>query len=150
MGSEPILIVEDESIIARDIQQRLSHFGYTVSAIASSGEEVLLKAADLSPALVLMDIVLKGKMDGVETAARLQAQRDVPIVYLTAYADDTTLQRAMATAPYGYVMKPIVDKQLQTAIAIALDKHQTVHALRDYQQVDGDQLQASKIEAVGT
>jgi signal transduction histidine kinase len=80
----------------------------------------------------------------------LQAQRDVPIVYLTAYADDTTLQRAMATAPYGYVMKPIVDKQLQTAIAIALDKHQTVHALRDYQQVDGDQLQASKIEAVGT
>jgi CheY-like chemotaxis protein len=150
MSSEPILVVEDETIIARDIQQRLSRLGYTVSAIASSGEEALHKTADLSPALVLMDIVLKGKMDGVEAAARLQAQRDVPIVYLTAYADDTTLQRAMATGPYGYVMKPIVDKQLHTAIAIALDKHRAAYALRERPQLDEDQLQARKLEAIGT
>jgi signal transduction histidine kinase len=150
MASEPILIVEDERIIARDIQQRLSRLGYTVSAIASSGVEALHKTADLSPALVLMDIVLKGNMDGVEAAVRLQAQRDVPIVYLTAYADDTTLQRAMATGPYGYVMKPIVDKQLHTAIAIALDKHRAAHALREHQQMDEDQLQARKLEAIGT
>jgi len=150
MAPESILIVEDESIIARDIQQRLSRLGYTVAAIASSGEEALHKTADLSPALVLMDIVLKGKMDGVEAAARLQTQRDVPIVYLTAYADDITLQRAMATAPYGYVMKPIVDKQLHTAIAIALDKHRVAHALRERQQMDEDQLQARKLEAIGT
>jgi len=150
MSSEPILVVEDETIIARDIQQRLSRLGYTVSVIASSGEEALQKTADLSPALVLMDIVLKGKMDGVEAAARLQAQRDVPIVYLTAYADDTTLQRAMATGPYGYIMKPIVDKQLYTAIAIALDKHRAAHALRKRQQMEEDQLQARKLEAIGT
>lgn len=150
MASEPILVVEDEAIIARDIQQRLSRLGYTVAAIASSGEDALHKAAALSPTLVLMDIVLKGTMDGVEVAARLQAQRDVPVVYLTAYADDTTLQRAMATAPYGYVMKPIVDTQLQTAIAIALDKHRAAHALRERQQMDAGQLQARKQEAIGT
>jgi signal transduction histidine kinase len=97
-----------------------------------------------------MDIVLKGKMDGVETAARLQAQHDVPIVFLTAYADDTTLQRALATGPYGYIMKPIVDKQLQTAIAIALHKHQAARALREPQPMDEDQLQARKLEAIGT
>jgi CheY-like chemotaxis protein len=150
MGAEPILIVEDESIIARDIQQRLSRLGYMVSAIASSGEEVFRQAAILSPALVLMDIVLKGKMDGVEVASRLQAQWDVPIVYLTAYADDATLQRALATEPYGYVMKPIVDQQLQIAIAIALDKHRAAHVLRELQPTDEELLQASKLEAIGT
>ena len=72
-----------------------------MSAVVSSGPEALHTTADLAPALVLMDIVLKGEMDGVETATRLQAQHDVPIVYLTAYADDATLQRAMTTAPYG-------------------------------------------------
>jgi signal transduction histidine kinase len=150
MASEPILVVEDETIIARDIQQRLCRLGYPVSAIASSGEDALHKAADLSPALVLMDIVLKGKMDGVEVASRLRAQRDVPVVYLTAYADETTLRRAMATEPYGYIMKPIVDKQLQIAIAIALDKYRAAHALRELQRMHEDQLQASKFEAIGT
>ena len=150
MASESILVVEDEAIIARDIQQRLYRLGYTVSAIASSGEEALHKVADLSPALVLMDIVLKGNMDGVEAAARLQAQYDVPVVYLTAYADNTTLQRALATEPYGYVMKPIIDKQLQTTLAIALEKYRARHASKAFQPMDEEQLQDRKLEAIGT
>ncbi|NJR44272.1 response regulator [bacterium] len=118
-----ILIVEDENIIARDIQRRLTSLGYAVPAIASSGQEALHKAATLRPDLALMDIVLKGDMDGVETAAHMHRRLQIPVVYLTAYADDQTWQRARATEPFGYVLKPVLDRQLQTVIEIALDKH---------------------------
>jgi PAS domain S-box-containing protein len=120
-----LLIVEDENIIAKDIQRRLTRLGYSVPAIASSGRDALQKTADVRPDLVLMDIVLKGDMDGVDTAARVQTRFQIPVVYLTAYADEHTWQRAVAMAPFGYVLKPVIDRQLQTVIEIALDKHRT-------------------------
>jgi len=123
MAHETILVVEDEKIIAIDIQQRLQSLGYAVPTIAASGLDALQKAADLCPDLVLMDIVLKGDMDGIETAEQVRTQFQIPVVYLTAYADEGTWQRALATAPFGYVLKPLVDRQLQTVIEIALDKH---------------------------
>src|SRR5688572_14222217 len=105
MAHAHLLIVEDENIIAKDIQRRLTRLGYFVPAIASSGREALQKTADVRPDLVLMDIVLKGDMDGVDTAAQVQRRFQIPVVYLTAYADEHTWQRATATAPFGYVLK---------------------------------------------
>jgi PAS domain S-box-containing protein len=125
MAQERLLIVEDENIIAKDIQRRLTRLGYSVPAIASSGRDALQKTATVHPDLILMDIVLKGDMDGVDAAAQVQEHFQIPIVYLTAYADEHTWQRAMATEPFGYVLKPVIDRQLQTVIEIALDKHRT-------------------------
>jgi signal transduction histidine kinase len=143
MAQPHILVVEDENIIALDIQQRLKTLGYAVSAIASSGEEVLQRATAVHPDLVLMDIVLKGDMDGIDLAERF-VMLDVPVVYLTAYADEKTLQRAKATRPFGYLLKPFTDSQLQTTIEVALHKYhsdrQTAHAW----------LTTKKLEAVGT
>ncbi|MGH7258777.1 MAG: response regulator, partial [Nitrospiraceae bacterium] len=89
-----ILVVEDEPIVAKDIQLSLRRLGYRVPATATSGEEAIRKAKESHPDLILMDIVLKGKMDGVETVQHIRKQYDVPVIYLTAYADDHTLERA--------------------------------------------------------
>ncbi|MFN6560928.1 MAG: response regulator [Nostoc sp. ChiSLP01] len=123
MTNVKILVVEDEAIVAKDLQSRLSKFGYAVPAIASSGEEAINKAIQTSPDLVLMDIRLKGNMDGIEAAQEISRQLDIPIIYLTAYADDTTLQRAKITEPFGYLLKPFKEKELQTNIEITLVKH---------------------------
>ena len=92
MPNAQILVVEDEAIVAKNIQSELQSMGYAVPAIASSGEEALQKTAETHPDLVLMDISLKGGMDGVETSGRILERFDVPVVYLTAYADEHTLQ----------------------------------------------------------
>ena len=143
MAQPHILVVEDENIIALDIQWRLKTLGYAVPAIASSGEEALQRSAAVHPDLVLMDIVLKGDMDGIDLAERF-VMLDVPVVYLTAYADEKTLQRAKATRPFGYLLKPFTDSQLQTTIEIALNKHRT-----DRQTAQA-WLTTKKLEAVGT
>src|SRR4051812_29910751 len=106
MGNAQILVVEDESIIAKGIQNDLRNMGYAVPAVAASGAEALEKAAETYPDLVLMDIVLKGDMDGIETSRQIRDRFDVPIVYLTAYEDDITLRRAKITEPFGYLLKP--------------------------------------------
>jgi len=123
MTNAKILVVEDEAIVAKDLQYRLKKFGYTVPAIASSGEEAINKAIEISPDLVLMDIRLKGNMDGIEAAQEISRGLDIPIIYLTAYADDTTLQRAKITEPFGYLLKPFKEKELHTNIEITLVKH---------------------------
>ncbi|MFN6513100.1 MAG: response regulator [Nostoc sp. CreGUA01] len=123
MTNAKILVVEDEAIVAKDLQYRLNKFGYTVPAIASSGEEAINKAVEITPDLVLMDIKLKGKMDGIEAAQEISRQLDIPIIYLTAYADDTTLERAKITEPFGYLLKPFKEKELKTNIEITLIKH---------------------------
>ena len=143
MAQPHILVVEDENIIALDIQQRLKTLGYAVPAIASSGEEALQRSAVVHPDLVLMDIVLKGDMDGIDLAERF-VMLDVPVVYLTAYTDEKTLQRAKATRPFGYLLKPFTDSQLQTTIEIALHKH------RSDRQTAQAWLTTKKLEAVGT
>ncbi|MFB0525775.1 MAG: histidine kinase dimerization/phosphoacceptor domain -containing protein [Phycisphaerae bacterium] len=117
-----ILVVEDESIVGKDIQKTLQNLGYDVPCVVSSGEAAIQKAEENRPDLVLMDIILKGKMDGIEAAAQIRSRFNIPVVYLTAYTDDKMLERAKITEPFGYVVKPFEDRELKTAIEMALYK----------------------------
>jgi PAS domain S-box-containing protein len=131
MSKAQIMIVEDESIVALDIRKRLLSMGYAVPAIASSGEEAVYKAGEIRPDLVLMDIKLSGHMDGLETAEQIGARYEIPVVYLTAYADEATLQRAKITKPIGYLLKPLEERELQITIEMALYKHRAERKLRE-------------------
>lgn len=129
-----ILIVEDESVLAMDLELRLQRLGYEVAGTASCGEEAVQMAADLAPSLILMDVMLGAGIDGTEAARRILTQTDLPVVYLTAYSDRATLERARETAPYGYVLKPFSDNDLRVAIEIAAHKHQTDVQMRALQR----------------
>jgi CheY-like chemotaxis protein len=117
-----ILVVEDEAIIAMDIQSILKRIGYQHSEVVSSGEESVQKVASGKPHLVLMDIKLKGDMDGIQAAKRIFYGYHVPVVYITAFGDEATLKRANGTARFGYITKPFEETELQTAIENALLK----------------------------
>ncbi len=134
MTKASILVVEDEIIVAKDIQNRLRKFGYTVPAIASSGEEALEKVVEVNPDLILMDIRLRGNMDGVEAAQEIYANFNIPIIYLTANADDSTLERVKLTEPFGYILKPFKEKELKTNIEITLIKHDLEKKLKENEQ----------------
>ena len=131
MGDAKILVVEDERITAEDIKSGLEFAGYTVPAIVSSGEDAIEKAGELKPDLVLMDIKLKGEMDGIEAAGQIRVRYDIPVIYLTAYSDESTVQRAKVTEPSGYILKertglikkPFEESELHTAIEITLYRH---------------------------
>jgi PAS domain S-box-containing protein len=123
MAKAKIMIVEDDRIVAEDIQDSLKKMGYTVSAIVSFGKEAIKRAKEDSPDLVLMDIVLSGEMNGTEAAYLIRSQFNIPIVYLTAYADEQVMERAKITEPYGYIIKPFEDRELKITIEIALYKH---------------------------
>ncbi len=129
-----ILIVEDENIVAFNIQTRLQALGYSVTAIISSGESALQKVAETRPDLVLMDIKLKGMVDGIQAAAQIRRHFQIPVVYLTAYTDEETLNRAKVTEPYGYILKPFEARELGTTIEMALYKHQIEQQLREREQ----------------
>ncbi|MEG4148526.1 ATP-binding protein [Microcoleus sp. Pol12B5] len=131
MNPIQILVVEDEVIVAQDIAGRLKKLGYAVTATVSSGEEAIQKAIENPPDLVLMDIVLKGDMDGVTAAEKIRTNRNVPTVFLTAYADDKTLQRAKLTDPFGYIIKPFQQNDLRVAIEIALHRHEMETKMRE-------------------
>ncbi|WP_406661176.1 response regulator [Methanolobus sp. ZRKC3] len=124
MKNKKIMIVEDEKIVAMDIKDSLENFGYSVPCMASKGEDALKMAEAYHPDLILMDIVLKGKMDGVETARIIHDTLNIPIIYLTAYSDEKTLQRAKMTAPFGHILKPFEERELRTNIEIALHKNE--------------------------
>lgn len=126
-----ILVVEDETIVARDIQQSLTRLGYDVPTTATSGEEAIRKTKEIDPDLILMDIVLKGQMDGVETVRQINRQFDVPVIYLTAYADDATLERAKTTSPAGYMLKPFHPNELRPTIELALHRAQIDRHLKE-------------------
>ncbi len=130
MEPAKILVVEDENIVAKDIETSLKRLGYAVSAVASSGEEAVERAVDTHPDLVLMDIVLRGKMDGVQTAQHIRDHFNIPVVYLTAYADEKTLERAKMTEPFGYILKPFEERELRSSIEVALCKNKTESKLR--------------------
>ncbi len=134
MPNPKILVVEDETIVALDIKSRLESLGFVVPAVAASGEEAIQKATETHPDLVLMDIKLKGKQDGVEAAEEIRAQFQIPVIYLTAYADEATLQRAKITEPFGYILKPFEGRELHSAIEMALYKHQAERRLRESEQ----------------
>ncbi|HBX22169.1 MAG TPA: hybrid sensor histidine kinase/response regulator [Desulfotomaculum sp.] len=131
MSGARILIVEDEGIEALDLQYRLQGLGYCVPDIAFTGEEAVKKAEEISPDLVLMDIMLPGEIDGVAAAEQINARFDIPIIYLTAYADKNTLQRAKITEPYGYIVKPFKERELHIAIDMALYKHKMEGKLKE-------------------
>jgi CheY-like chemotaxis protein len=118
-----IFIVEDEAIVANDIKETLISLGYRAAGIAKSGEIALEKIKDSHPDLVLMDIHLAGEMDGVDTAGKVHVLYDIPVIYLTAYADKILLERAKITEPYGYVVKPYDERELHSVIEMALYKH---------------------------
>ncbi len=134
MVRSKILIVEDESIVALNIKNRLEGLGYAVVATISSGESAIEAAAKNRPDLVLMDIKLKGKIDGIEAAGQIRSRFQIPVVYLTAYTDDETLNRAKLTEPYGYILKPFESRDLCTTIEIALYKHQMEQQLWEKKQ----------------
>ena len=123
MTGANILIVEDEGILAIELKEKLEKLGYNVPAIASTGAEAIELAAKHKPDLILMDIVLKGEMDGIEAANKIRSILKVPIIYLTAYADDGTVKRAKITEPFGYLVKPYNEKELQIALEMALYRH---------------------------
>ncbi len=135
MPNAQILVVEDESTIAITIQDILKSFGYAVPAIVCSGEEAIQTVAELQPDLVLMDIRLEGSMDGVEAAEKIRSDFNIPVVYLTAYIDDGTVQRAMITAPFGFVLKPFKPRELHIAVELALYKHKMEMKLKESEQL---------------
>jgi two-component system cell cycle sensor histidine kinase/response regulator CckA len=124
MSKGRIVVVEDETIVARDIQATLRSFGYEVPEIVTSGEEAIQAAFRLNPDLMVMDIMIKGAMDGVDAAEIIRSQFNIPVVYLTAYSDDETLRRAKLTESYGFIAKPFDERELFVAVEFALYKHQ--------------------------
>lgn len=124
MGMPRILIVEDENVVREYIKGTLETLGYDVTAAVATGEDAVQQAETTRPDVVLMDIQLKGAFDGIEAAHQISTQYDIPVIYLTSYADDDTLQRAKATKPFGYIVKPFDDKELRATIEIAIYKSQ--------------------------
>src|SRR4030095_4589138 len=122
-GIPRIMVVEDEGIIAQDIKNCLEGLGYSVPEVVFTGREAIQRAEELRPDLVLMDIVLKGEIDGIETASEIRRKYNIPIVYLTAYEDDKTLRRAKLTEPLVYILKPFEERYLRSSIEMALYKH---------------------------
>lgn len=131
MSKIKILIVEDESIVAMDIKHRAEGLGYQVIGVTPSGEEALELVRENPPDLILMDIVLKGKMDGIEAAQRIHDDFDIPVLYLTAYSDEETLKRAKITEPFGYIIKPFEDRELHSSVEIAIYKHEMDRKLKE-------------------
>jgi diguanylate cyclase (GGDEF)-like protein/PAS domain S-box-containing protein len=128
------LIVEDERIIAEDVRRSLDDLGYAVAGSASSGEEAIKLAAETRPDLVLMDIILRGQIDGVRAASQIRSMFDIPVVYLTSHSDEGTLRRAQETGPFGYILKPFEDRELRTTIEMAIYSHRVERMLKESQR----------------
>ncbi len=135
MSEERVLIVEDEKIIALDLQRRLEKFGYVVVALASTAEEAVEAAVEYKPDIVLMDIMLSGERDGVDAAIEIKETHPMPVVFLTAYADERTVERAKRAQPVGYVLKPFKERELQTTIEIALYKSRVDRKMHEQEQL---------------
>ncbi len=131
VGQPRILVVEDESIVARDIEQQLVELGYQPLGHATHGEEAIAMAEQLVPDLVLMDIQLNGALDGIAVAQVIRTRLKLPVVFLTAFVADDVIARAKLSDPFGYILKPFSDRELRTVIEMALFKHQAEMKLRD-------------------
>jgi len=119
-----LMLVEDERIVAFDLKRQLQGFGYQVAAVVASGEQAIARVAEEKPDLVLMDIHLEGRMDGIEAASTIRAQHQIPVVFLTAYAEDDTLRRALDSRPFGYLIKPCEGRELHATIQMALARRE--------------------------
>ncbi len=123
MAQEKILIVDDEVVVAEDIRRQLRSLGYAVVGVVSSGSEAVHLAGAHRPDLILMDVKLKGPMDGIDAARTIHAQYGIPVIYLTAFSDEDTLERARQTLPLAYLIKPFVSSDLRAALELALLRH---------------------------
>jgi len=141
-----IMVVEDEAIVALDIQTKLGSMGFEVPAVVSSATDAVKKAGQLRPDLVLMDIQLEGEMDGIQAAEQIGREFEIPVVFLTAYADEKTLARAKVTEPYGYLLKPFEERDLYTTVEISLYRHQMQ---REKGRLEERLHQLQKMEAIG-
>ena len=141
-GRRSILVVEDEAVVAEDLQHRLSELGYDVAGWAASGEDAVRLAEEVLPDLVLMDIRICGELDGIDAAHAIRERSDVPVIFVTAFADADTLARAKAVEPFGYIVKPFSDRDLETSIELALYKHemdrQRAELLKQLQQTNAE------------
>src|SRR6266446_5396521 len=125
-----VLVVEDEVIVAMDVERRLKRLGYPVSGVAHDGRRAIEKAAEGNPELILMDINLGAGMSGIETALVIQQKQDLPVIYVTANSDADTVRRAAQSGPFGYILKPFEDRELETAIQMGMVKHIMEQRLR--------------------
>jgi DNA-binding LytR/AlgR family response regulator len=123
MAQTNVLVVEDESIVSKDIQHSLKKLGYNVVGAAATGEQAVKLAVETQPDIILMDIMLKGEMNGIEAATQIRTETNIPVIFLTAYADESTLNKAKVTQPYGYIIKPFKEIDIHTSIEMALYKH---------------------------
>lgn len=130
MSKTNILVVEDESIVSKDIQNSLKKLGYNVVGACNRGEDAIEVAREKRPDLVLMDIMLKGEKSGIEAADVIRTELNIPIIFLTAYADESTLSKAKVTEPYGYILKPFKEIDLHSSIEMAIYKHKKVSEIQ--------------------
>ncbi len=145
MPQERILIVEDEKIIGLDLKRRLESFGYTVMGLIPEGEDAIILAQKEKPDIILMDIMLKGKLDGIEAAKKIHETSGIPVVFLTSYSDSETLQRAKEAEPFGYILKPFKERELLSTLEIALYKHSI-----DCKLYEQEQWMSAILRGIGT
>ncbi len=136
-----ILIVEDEPVTAEDLHYILTSAGYAVTGIAVTGREAVDCAARDEPDLIIMDIRLKGKIDGIEATNLIHNTHQIPVIYLTAYADRDTLDRAKITLPYGYILKPFEKSMIKAAVEMALYRHETEQKSRSEEESSGERFE---------
>ncbi len=134
MNTQRILIVEDEAIIAADLDRRVRSLGYETVGITDSGHGACDRAARQRPDLILMDIVLKGEMDGIQATRWIREELDIPVIYLTSHTDATTVNKACGTEPFGYILKPIDERELRVGIELALCRHRSERRLRQMER----------------
>jgi DNA-binding LytR/AlgR family response regulator len=123
MGKISVLVVEDESIVSKDIQYSLKKLGYNVVGVAATGQKAIELCGEKLPDIILMDIMLKGDINGIEASTRIKESYNIPVIFLTAYADENTLSKAKVTEPYAYIIKPFKEIDLHTSIEMAFYKH---------------------------
>jgi CheY-like chemotaxis protein len=126
-----VMIVEDEAVVALHLRQELNRLGYTVAGTATAGDQALKMIEEVFPDVILMDIHIQGEIDGIETASRIPRYLHVPVIFLTAYSEDVTLKRAGETHPYGYLIKPFLDRELHATIKMALVRSRADEAIRE-------------------
>jgi PAS domain S-box-containing protein len=140
MENDAILLVEDEKIVALEVQEALKKLGYQVPATVSTGEEAIAKAKEIRPVLVLMDIMLKKKMDGIEAARRIKDEAGIPIVFLTAHGDKETFLRSQVAEPFDFIVKPVIMKELSKRIEMALFRSKIEREIKEKEQWLADTL----------
>ena len=156
MAAPKILVVEDNALVAYNLHDKLLEIGYEPCGVLFSGEDAVAQVPSLRPDLVLMDIKLQGEMDGVEAAGQIRDGWDLPVVYLTGHADETTLQRAKCTEPYGYLLKPFDERELRSSLEMALYKHGMERRLRESErrhrilsELTSDYAYAAQVDTAG-